>query len=95
MNFKLYSHPKILLKDHLQGVVRTGLNRFEENGLYKEDYLLLKIILSLHDLGKASSFFQEYLLNNHRRSQCSHHSEFSALWAYLICSNDFKLDKLS
>jgi len=95
MNFKLYSHPKILLKDHLQGVVRTGLNRFEENGLYKEDYLLLKIILSLHDLGKASLFFQEYLLYNHRKSKCTHHSEFSALWAYLICSNDFKLDKLS
>ena len=37
MSFKLYSHPGILLKNHLEGVVRTGLSRFEENGLYKED----------------------------------------------------------
>jgi len=35
MSFKLYSHPGILLKNHLEGVVRTGLSRFEENGLYK------------------------------------------------------------
>lgn len=95
MSFKLYSHPGILLKNHLEGVVRTGLSRFEENGLYKEDYLLLKIILSFHDLGKASSFFQEYLLHNNTRSKLNHHSEFSALWAYQICSQDFKLDYLS
>ncbi|MDY0218929.1 MAG: CRISPR-associated helicase Cas3' [Candidatus Cloacimonas acidaminovorans] len=95
MDFNLYSHPGILLKDHLQQVLVTGLNRFEENQLYQDDLQLLKVILAFHDLGKASTYFQEYLSAKRPGSNLCKHSEFSAIWAYCICLEQFNLDDLS
>jgi len=95
MNFNLYSHPGILLKDHLQQVLVTGLTRFEENQLYQDDLQLLKVILAFHDLGKASMFFQEYRSAKRPGSNLCKHSEFSALWAYYICLEQYNLDDLS
>ena len=95
MDFNLYSHPKILLKDHLQQVLTTGRNRFEENQLYQGDLQLLEVILAFHDLGKASTYFQEYLSGKRPGSNLCKHSEFSAIWAYYICLEQFNLDDLS
>jgi CRISPR-associated endonuclease/helicase Cas3 len=95
MDFNLYSHPKILLKDHLQQVLTTGRNRFEENQLYQRDLQLLEVILAFHDLGKASTYFQEYLSAKRPGSNLCKHSEFSAIWAYYICLEQFNLDDLS
>ncbi len=83
MSTNLYSHPNITLATHLEGVFRMGLHAFDGNGLYPEYRELMKLILLLHDLGKASSFFQAYLMGtSHTASKYTRHSEVSAIIAY-------------
>ncbi len=91
MSFKLFSHPDLLLKDHLEQVMRTGIDRFERNGIFGQYASLLKVILAFHDLGKGSQYFQNYLLDKAPRSNLTRHSEFSALWAYYYCKSELQL----
>ena len=93
-DFKLHSHPGMLLKDHLEQVTDKGLRRFRENSVFPESELLLKVILSFHDLGKGSAYFQNYLMNGAPRSNLTRHSEFSAIWAFHYCSSVLKLPPL-
>lgn len=60
-SFKLQSHPGKLLKDHLTNVFRNGEAIYKTLRLDSHYILLLKTILLLHDLGKASSYFQKYI----------------------------------
>jgi len=85
MAYKLLSHPDLLLKDHLTQVFEMGMKRFNENNLFPEYKDLLEVILLFHDLGKASMYFQNYLVQNEPRSKLNRHSEISALWAYSVC----------
>lgn len=94
MDFRLYSHPDILLKDHLVQVTNAGMSRFLSNRIFPELADLLKVILSFHDLGKGSDFFQSYLLEAAPRSNLTKHSEFSALWACYYCMQVLKLEPL-
>lgn len=94
MDFSLYSHPDILLKDHLAQVSHTGMSRFTANGIFTQYADLLKVILVFHDLGKGSLYFQSYLLRGKPRSNLTRHSEFSALWAYYYCIQDLHLEAL-
>ncbi|MCB5261296.1 MAG: hypothetical protein LHW53_01010, partial [Candidatus Cloacimonetes bacterium] len=77
MDFKLYSHPDILLGDHLAQVSNAGMSRFASNAIFPEHARLLRVILSFHDLGKGSDYFQSYLLKAAPRSNLTRHSEFS------------------
>ncbi|MDY0151800.1 MAG: CRISPR-associated helicase Cas3' [Candidatus Cloacimonas sp.] len=95
MVFKLYSHPDLLLKDHLEQVLTTGYNRFIENNIYPEFTNLLRVVLCFHDLGKGSRYFQDYLINHQNRNNLCRHSELSAIWAYWICKNELDMDTLS
>ena len=90
MDFRLKSHPNILLKDHLGQVLDFGIRRFDENGLFPEYKDLLRVVLAFHDLGKASSFFQDYLVDKTPRTALTRHSEISALWTYVYCENILK-----
>ncbi|MCK9583991.1 MAG: CRISPR-associated helicase Cas3' [Candidatus Cloacimonetes bacterium] len=94
MDFKLYSHPDILLGDHLAQVSNAGMSRFASNAIFPEHARLLRVILSFHDLGKGSDYFQSYLLKAAPRSNLTRHSEFSALWACYYCMEKLKLDPL-
>lgn len=85
MSFRLYSHPEMLLKDHLLQVTNTGMARFNRNRIFMEYAALQKVILAFHDLGKGSEYFQSYLLEDAPRTNLSRHSEFSALLAYQYC----------
>lgn len=85
MAFKLHSHPDVLLKDHLEQVLHTGVSTFQGNAVFSEYEGLLKVILAFHDIGKSSAHFQNYLLNQEPRSNLSRHSEISALWACYYC----------
>jgi CRISPR-associated endonuclease/helicase Cas3 len=65
MNF--YSHPGKELKTHLESVKSIGLNIFESksnlNFSYKKEDLKLSLttMLYYHDIGKSTSFFQDYI----------------------------------
>lgn len=92
MEYKLYSHPNTLLKDHLHLVTKIGMARFLQNNIFMEYEALMRVILAFHDLGKASSYFQGYLLRSEPRSKLTRHSEFSSIWAYLYCSEVLQYD---
>ncbi|MCK9309708.1 MAG: CRISPR-associated endonuclease Cas3'', partial [Candidatus Cloacimonetes bacterium] len=82
------------MKDHLTQVTNTGISRFSTNRVFMEYAQLFKVILSFHDLGKGSGYFQRYLLDNAPRTNLTRHSEFSAIWAYYYCLTELKLEGL-
>lgn len=92
MEYKLYSHPDTLLKDHLHLVIKIGMARFLQNNIFMEYEDLMRVILAFHDVGKASSHFQGYLSRSEQRSKLTRHSEFSSIWAYYYCSNVLHYD---
>ncbi len=66
--FKLYSHPHKLLISHLKEVGTLSRNTFLEKRLNIEEYIdidvlskIVYLIGATHDIGKASTYFQEYL----------------------------------
>lgn len=81
MSFKLLSHPDVLLRDHLDQVLSSGLTTFDRNAVFSKFRTVLRVILAFHDLGKGSSCFQDYLSQKAPRSKLTRHSEISALWA--------------
>ncbi len=76
-----YSHPNVLLKEHISDVAALS---FET-----QPVLILKkiscIIGALHDFGKYTSFFQQHLLSG-RKVKYSQHSFISAVLTYYVLS---------
>lgn len=89
---KLYSHPGRLLEDHLIGVARLSELFCQDKLLPNQSTLkeITKIIALCHDLGKATSFFQDYLNADDKNKERlknqeeTHHSLFSAVCAYFL-----------
>lgn len=88
----LYSHPGRLLEDHLIGVANLAElfcqdKRFPEKESLKQ---LTRIIALSHDLGKATTFFQDYLKADEkekiklRNQPETRHGLFSAVCAYYL-----------
>ncbi|URA11172.1 CRISPR-associated helicase Cas3' [Thermospira aquatica] len=88
----LYSHPDVLLEDHLIGVAQfSELFLCEKPPEIQEELRdIVKIIALTHDIGKATSYFQCYLKANDKekeeikKKKETHHSLFSAICAYFI-----------
>jgi CRISPR-associated endonuclease/helicase Cas3 len=88
----LYSHPGRLLEDHLIGVANLAElfcqdKRFPEKEFLKQ---LVRIIALSHDLGKATTFFQDYLKADEiekiklKNQSETHHGLFSAVCTYYL-----------
>jgi len=102
----MYSHPNKELKEHLDNVEVLGMNRYytsktvwREN---KEVEETLKWILKTHDYGKATPYFQEYIMNleNEKYKKSPYkslkaHGAFSALWAYYFVKKVVKNEKMA
>ncbi|MGM0608841.1 MAG: CRISPR-associated helicase Cas3' [Candidatus Muiribacteriota bacterium] len=83
MKCKLMSHPGKLLKTHLEGTLQNGMDIFKRNGIYKKHENFIYPVLLLHDLGKASSYFQDYISGSKQvKDTLKRHAEISALWFY-------------
>lgn len=83
MECKLKSHPDKSLKDHLNGSLNVGIEIFNRNNIFSEFNGFMSAILLLHDLGKASSHFQNYILKKQAvHEKLKRHAEISALWFY-------------
>jgi CRISPR-associated endonuclease/helicase Cas3 len=104
--YNLLSHPDRLLKDHLLNVRKTALTIFD--GLrfvfneFKKDKLSVTIELAavLHDFGKSSHWFQEYIQDvNSEDSQSGdnrlkQHSLISSVLCFDILRQIFPSDKI-
>jgi CRISPR-associated endonuclease/helicase Cas3 len=84
----LYSHidPLKLLEKHLINTAKISKEYFEDKNIctilnYKKDELmeLIYIIGLVHDIGKSTKYFQDYLLHNGQKCDESNHGMFSAI----------------
>lgn len=106
---ELYSHPGTLLEDHLISVRATALENYaeyEKAGIKLFDEamkIILNVITLCHDVGKATSYFQEKLLaNSHKKikigtkkeKETEHHSLFSSVIAYFVAREMIKDKRL-
>lgn len=88
----LYSHssPKKLLEDHLKGVADlVGIFLQEKPDELRNELLqVCKIVALMHDIGKATKFFQDYLLAQQKprgnEEKYVQHSFISAVCAYFL-----------
>jgi len=98
----LYSHPGILLEDHLIGVAElSDLFLSEKPSEIKEKLKkLCRIIALTHDIGKATRYFQDYLNADDKekerlkRADVTWHSLFSSVCAYYLTKELFSSDEL-
>ena len=93
---KLKSHPDRLLKYHLLGTYTNGIEIFRRNAIFLKKEQFISAILLLHDLGKASSYFQTYIdpmvtVSVHEKYK--RHAEISALWFYFYALEIMKLNQ--
>lgn len=87
----LYAHddPKQTLAEHLLGVLHWGeyLRKQAKSSILQGlPAKLFRDFLVLHDIGKATIYFQRYLLNKTEEGELKNHAEFSAIFflAYQI-----------
>ncbi len=87
----LYSHPDSLLEGHLIGVSRLTDIFLSEKPKDIRDELsdIIRIIALIHDIGKATRYFQKYLFADEKekeklKTEETHHSLFSAECAYYL-----------
>lgn len=92
-SYKLLSHPNILLVDHLERVYDCGMEIFEYNKLFLEDKEILKTILIGHDLGKSTSYFQQYIRKKRSHGLIKNHGFLSALMTYCILKKNYVMEK--
>lgn len=91
---ELYSHPGRPLESHLIKTKELANLFLSEKPpkIVEEFKELVKIIALTHDIGKASSYFQDYLKGKKEGSKETHHSLLSALCAYYIVKEIYKND---
>ena len=94
-SFKLKSHPDKRLVDHLRRVGQLSRKTVTDKSLNIDDKDLLTdaayMIGVTHDLGKATKFFQEYIIETDEKKKRSlkakdstHHGLLSAFFTYAI-----------
>jgi len=94
-SFELKSHPDKLLVDHLRRVGQLSRKTVTDKSLNIDDKDLLTDIAYLigvtHDLGKATKFFQEYIIETDEKKKKSlkakentHHGLLSAFFTYAV-----------
>ena len=90
--FKLKSHPDILLKDHLESVAKLSKDMvcskcIENKAISSEISYLIGVA---HDFGKATTFFQEILINDNKRTKYANHGFLSSLFCYYLIKRHLK-----
>jgi CRISPR-associated endonuclease/helicase Cas3 len=94
-SFKLKSHPDKRLVDHLRRVGKLSRDTVKDKSLNIDDKDLLTdaayLIGVTHDLGKATTFFQEYIIETDEKKKKSlkskdntHHGLLSAFFTYAV-----------
>jgi len=80
-NEEFFSHPGILLREHLQDVAEATVDALRTAHVGNPDLLTAARLMGLgHDFGKYSTFFQNYLKGTAVKTGLSGHSAVSALF---------------
>ena len=104
-SFKLKSHPDKLLVDHLRKVGQLSRRTIKDKSLNIDEKDLLIDVAYLmgvtHDLGKATSFFQEYIIEKDEKKKRSlkakektHHGLLSAFFTYVVIKEYLSQSKI-
>ena len=93
---ELKSHPNKFLEDHLKNVAnfsKSSLNslKFENTDVLSEVSYLIGLS---HDFAKSTSFFQDYLVNNHKNENTPH-SFLSAVFSYFVIDDYLNRENIS
>ncbi len=87
---QIYAHSDgTTLEEHLYKTALTAQKLAQEKhiSLFPKEILvrLATLVGATHDIGKATSFFQDYLTaDTKKKSPLQHHSLFSAIWTYYL-----------
>ena len=101
MSVSLYSHPDMLLSEHLMSVMKIALKNYDEYRISKPKLLdeealreVIKFSALFHDIAKATPYFQKKLKNpaelNAEEKDLSEHSLLSAVVCYLLLEKVLK-----
>lgn len=87
----LESHPGVPLEDHLINTATFAEFFLQEKpaNIQKELAPVLKTCALVHDLGKATTYFQQYLSGNGPKIREASHSLFSAVCTYSLLLEQF------
>ncbi|MFQ3573539.1 MAG: CRISPR-associated helicase Cas3' [Thermodesulfovibrionales bacterium] len=102
LSSNLYSHPGILLEDHLIGVAELSDLFLSEkpSGIKEKLNSICKVIALTHDIGKATRYFQDYLnatdkeKERIKKNKETWHSLFSSVCAYYLTKELFLSDEI-
>lgn len=94
-SFKLKSHPSKLLQDHLTNVAnfckKTVLSKEIAN---KELYSQLAFLIGIsHDFAKATTYFQNYLID-HEKTKKARHGLLSSIFCYYCIKSYIEQNKI-
>ena len=80
----LYSHPGIFIEDHINRCLELlSFNLQRKLPLISDEFVLSATLsVALHDFGKCTKYFQDYITGKERRSEFSKHSLLSAVYTY-------------
>ncbi|ADO45627.1 CRISPR-associated helicase Cas3 [Hydrogenobacter thermophilus TK-6] len=80
----IYSHPGIFIEDHINRCLELlSFYLQRELPLISDEFVLSATLsVALHDFGKCTKYFQDYITGKGRRSEFSKHSLLSAVYTY-------------
>jgi CRISPR-associated endonuclease/helicase Cas3 len=101
MTFSLLSHPHKLLKDHVTNVLENARTLYAKLPISGDTKHLIDICCLFHDIGKASTFFQDYMKairdgkSYNTSDKRKNHAAIGAVWAYHIAREKGFEEKLA
>lgn len=101
MTFSLLSHPHKLLLHHVTNVLENARTLYADIPLSDDIKRLIDICCLFHDIGKASTFFQDYITairdgkTTNTSDKRKNHAAIGAVWTFHIAREQGYDEKLS
>ncbi|SNZ15580.1 CRISPR-associated helicase/endonuclease Cas3 [Hydrogenobacter hydrogenophilus] len=78
----IYSHPNVFIEDHINRCLEL-LDFYMDKNLFDENFIIsAKVSTALHDFGKCTSYFQEYITGKRKKTKETEHAFISAVYTF-------------